>query len=93
LEQKNDIKESSGPNQLILEHWFQKTWFFITKVDIEGGGRYLPYISQKQVKQALLFKTAHTCLFCDKKTLLLILNNHRTWKISQQDSHNFHQSS
>jgi hypothetical protein len=57
LEQKNDIKESSGPNQLILEHWFQKTWFSLTKVDIWGdGGGYLPYISQKQVKTSTPFQ-------------------------------------
>jgi hypothetical protein len=54
MEQKNEIKESSAPKQLILEHWFQKTWFFLTKVDI--GGILTLYLTIKQVKTSTPFQ-------------------------------------
>jgi hypothetical protein len=52
---KNDIKESSGPKQLILEHWFQKDMVVSYKGQY-WGYTYLPYISQKQVKTSTPFQ-------------------------------------
>jgi hypothetical protein len=60
-----------------------------------GGETYL--ISHKnKSKQALLFKTAHNCLFCDiwlKKNFAPNFEQPPNMKKSQQDSHKFQQSS
>jgi hypothetical protein len=95
LEPKNCIKESSGPNQLILEHWFQKTWFFITKVDI-GGGEDTYLISHKSKSNKHSFSKLLilvSSVTSDKKNFAPSFEQPPNLKISQQDSHNFHQSS
>jgi len=93
LEQKNDIKESSAPKQLILEHWFQKTWFFLTKVDIGGIlTLYLTKTSQNRhsFSKLLIIVSSVTC---DKKNFAPNFEQPPDLKIIQQDSHKFQQSS
>lgn len=64
--EKNDIKESSGPNQLILRTLVSKDMVFPYKDQYGGGGdTYLISHNKNKSKQALLFKTAQDCLFCD----------------------------